>query len=442
MHIGEPNPSRTKAEAMRKPTLSVVLLLVGFVTGPTVLTAKAPEATTDVPRTPLDFRTPIQDKNFYLLSLLESTAGVAKVLANDPELAALAKRKLSAEDHCGASPTTCVDAASFSPEEVARVNGRLLAALQTEPAVKGKIIISMRKSGLFELYASDTDSELLSKAWSDAARGVNRILGVYGRGEAPRYPKIDSASFNIQSSAGKLVLGGFASRMAAIGASPVLTGDELWFQPSLKLALLLLAVNKRDEAGRYEPLEKGVNAEALARMSRIQWDKYPYSVIVVPGLGPEEGGVALASGGFRRIELAAKNYGKSLAPFILVTGGNVHPSQTPFCEAMEMKKAFIRELGIPADSILVEPQARHTTTNLRNASRLLYRYGFPLDVPALVTTDEAQTSDIRSAEFAMRNEEELGYLPFRHLKPISMTDTAFQIEIDSLQADSSDPLDP
>ena len=300
----------------------------------------------------------------------------------------------------------------------------------------------MRHSGLFELYASEGDGELLCKAWSDAARGINRILGVFGGGQSPRYPKIDSPSFDINSPAGKKALSEFSEQMIAINSSGTLVRDELWFQPSLKLALLLLTMNKRDEAGRYEPLEKGENAPALARLPHVQWSMYPYSVIIVPGLGPEEADVALDPGGFRRIALAAKNYWEGLAPYILVSGGNVHPSQTPFCEAIEMKKALIKKLGIPADAILIETQARHTTTNLRNGSRLLYRYRFPLDLPALVTTDQAQTRYLSSPEFAKRNEDELGYLPFRNLRPISPTDTAFNIETDSLQADSSDPLDP
>jgi hypothetical protein len=205
---------------------------------------------------------------------------------------------------------------------------------------------------------------------------------------------------------------------------------------------LLLKINSRDEAKRFEPLEKGENARAFARLAKVRWNKYPYSAIVVPGAGPEQAGVALDPAGLARITLAAKRYREGLAPFILVSGGYVHPSQTPFCEAIDMKRALIRDLGIPADSILIDPHARHTTTNLRNASRLLYRYGFPLDRPALITTDEAQTRDIRSPEFVHRQEEELGYLPFRKLKPISPNDTAFYVEINSLQADSSDPLDP
>lgn len=427
---------------MQRLSFSALLLLLGSLLCPNVSTAQPSPARSDVPRKPLTFRSPIQDKNFYLLSLIESSKGVASALTKDQELAALAKRKLSSETACGVAPTACFDSASFSSDEIALVKARLLETVRTKPGVRSQIVRSIRESGLFQLYASDEDDALLSKAWSDAARGVNRILGVYGKGQPPRYAAIDSSSLDVQSPAGRQALGVFSSQMATISSSPKLAKDELWFQPSLKLALLLLAMNKRDEAGRYEPLEKGENAAALARLSHIEWRKYPYSVVVVPGLGPEEAGVSLDPGAFRRIALAAKNYQKGLAPYILVTGGNVHPSQTPYCEAIEMKKFLIRDLGVPADAILVEPQARHTTTNLRNASRLLYRYGFPLDIPALVTTDEAQTGSIVSADFVKRNLKELGYLPFQDLKPISSTDTAFNIEIDSLQADSSDPLDP
>jgi hypothetical protein len=427
---------------MQKASLPALCLLLGSLLYPNVSTAQHAVAGTEVPRKPLALRSPVQDKNFYLLSLIESSKGVASSLTNDPELASLARRKLSAESDCGATPVVCVDSALFSSEEIALVEARLIEILRTKPEVGSSIIVAMRQSGLFQLYASEENGMFLSKAWSDAAHGLNSILRVYGEGQVPRYAAIDSSSFDIQSIPGRQALSVFSTQMTTISSGAPSAKDQLWFQPSLRLALLLLALNKRDEAGRFEPLEKGENALAVSRLSHIKWTKFPYSAIVVPGLGPEEAGVALDPGGVRRLTLAAKNYQKGLAPYILVTGGNVHPSQTPYCEAIEMKKSLIRDLGVPADAIVVEPQARHTTTNLRNASRLLYRYGFPLDMPILVTTDEAQTSSIVGVDFAKRNQKELGYLPFHNLKPISPTDTAFSFAIDSLQANSLDPLDP
>jgi uncharacterized SAM-binding protein YcdF (DUF218 family) len=87
-----------------------------------------------------------------------------------------------------------------------------------------------------------------------------------------------------------------------------------------------------------------------------------------------------------RVEVAARRYKDGQAPLILVSGGYVHPNQTADCEALEMKKSLIDDYGVPADSIIVEPRARHATTNLRNAARHMYRYGIPFEAKVLITT--------------------------------------------------------
>jgi hypothetical protein len=185
-----------------------------------------------------------------------------------------------------------------------------------------------------------------------------------------------------------------------------------------------------------------VNAAALRRLAGIKWNDYRYTVIVVPGEGPEEPGVNLSHGSRTRIALAVKDFQAGLAPLILVSGGFVHPSQTKFCEAIEMKKALIRDFGIPANVILAEPHARHTTTNLRNATRLIYRYGIPFDKPALIVTDTDQSASIESTNFVDQSKTNLGYVPYKSLTRISPTDLSFLPEIDSLQANARDPLDP
>ncbi len=48
-----------------------------------------------------------------------------------------------------------------------------------------------------------------------------------------------------------------------------------------------------------------------------------------------------------------------------------------------MRRYLIDELGVPADKIIVEPQADHSTTNLRNAGRYMSRFGLER---ALVTS--------------------------------------------------------
>ena len=88
--------------------------------------------------------------------------------------------------------------------------------------------------------------------------------------------------------------------------------------------------------------------------------------------------------------LAALQYAKGVAPFIVTSGGKVHPYKTKFCEATEMKRYLVEKLHIPANAIIVDPHARHTTTNMRNAARLIYRYGIPLIKPALPLLQKAK----------------------------------------------------
>ena len=216
----------------------------------------------------------------------------------------------------------------------------------------------------------------------------------------------------------------------------------LFSSPSMRFALQLMWLNHRDEAGRFEPLETGENAQAFRRIKSVDWTKYPYSVIVVPGAGNDLPGFRLSPEGKLRDEIAAKRLREGKAPFLLVSGGFVHPSQTEFAEAIEMKRDLMARFRIPADAILIDPHARHTTTNIRNAARLIYRYGMPFDKKALVTTDLSQSQNIESAAFEKRCVEELGYLPYRILGRTSPFDLEFRPALDALQADPQDPLDP
>ena len=174
----------------------------------------------------------------------------------------------------------------------------------------------------------------------------------------------------------------------------------------------------------------------------VQWDKYAYSVIVVPGAGPSDPNTALSDAGRRRSALAAEAYHAGKAPFILVSGGYVHPSQTRFSEAMEMKKALLEDYKVPEAAILVDPHARHTTTNMRNAAREIYRYHMPMDKPALMVSDAAQTGYIAGQPFADRCMKELGYVPYQIVSRPSDTSLVFLPIADSLQQDPLDPLDP
>ena len=369
-------------------------------------------------KAPLHLTKPVQDKNFYALSLLK---------AEDPELGALRRTKV---DALHKSVTTCaLDVTCFA------------AAMKFSDAEIAQAAAALRRLHLDESALRASGTEILhptfEAAWLDAAKGINNIIDVYGTGKAPRYPQIDSVSFDVKSQAyGQLV------HTVAEDLDEQSGGLKLFFEPSLRFALYLLDINHRDEAGRFEPMERGENAAALERLRTIRWKDYPYSSIIVPGYGPDLAGWSFAPEGKLRCEIAARRFRQHKAPVIIVSGGYVHPNQTQYCEAMEMKKSLIRDFGVPAAAILIEPHARHTTTNLRNAARLIYRYAMPFARPALVTTDSFQSAYIESEGFSKRCDQELGYQPAKILQRLNAFDLVVAPHIESLQINPMEPLDP
>lgn len=107
-----------------------------------------------------------------------------------------------------------------------------------------------------------------------------------------------------------------------------------------------------------------------------------------------------------------------------------------------MKKLLVREFHVPASAIIIEPHARHTTTNVRNAARLMFRYGMPMEKTALITTDGAQSAYIEAPSFAERCRKEMGHLPYRNLKRLNPFDLEWVPSLDALFVDPIEPLDP
>lgn len=377
----------------------------------------------------------VEVANFYLLTLLRTQATAHDVLSRSPALKALA----TARDQRIATAGTC------TPQPACLIDAYLLTDAEIETGTKAVVGLSgdrlvvahMRPSGYFQRHAALDDAALLTAAWRDAALALNRILRVYGKGEAPLYPTIDAVSFDVtQASFASLVLSAHNSVAEAREAG------DLFFQPLLRLALTLLYVNEREDAGRFQPLDQGENKAAGAHAAGIDFSRYRYSALLVLGDGPDEPGSRLGSFGKLRVMAAARRWQQGLAPLIIVSGGNVHPNHTPINEAVEMKRELVERYAIPANAILIEPHARHTTTNLRNAARLMFRYGIPFDKDALIVTSESQSRYTEGPVFAERNLKELGYLPARIGARVSGFDLIFRPEILSLHRDALDPLDP
>lgn len=388
---------------------------------------------------PLPLHSAIEDKNFYLLSLFQNNAEINKALASDKTLEALnsarQQRLKSALQTCQQNPTCMLQPLMWTDEDIRIASGALSRIYQNNPNVAAVLDNKLQLSGAYVLNQQRGGQDVLVDAWVLCARGLNGVIAVYGEGSRPRYPKIDSISFDINSP-------DFQKRIASLAKQISIETPKLFFEPSLNAALQLLALNHRDEAGRFEPMEGKINKPALRSISSTHWDSYPFSVIVVPGEGPEDPNVALAPVGRQRTALAAAAYHAGKAPFILVSGGYVHPSQTHFSEAIEMKKALMLDFHVPEKAILVDPHARHTTTNMRNAVREIYRYDMPMDKPALVVSDPSQINYIKGQSLADRCQEELGYIPYKIESQSSDTSLIFLPKVESLQQSPLDPLDP
>ena len=386
------------------------------------------------------FADSLETLNFPLLAMMRQAPNWAPALRADPTLQALAAaraQRVATASACTPRPDCLAEAWTWTPADIAAVT----AALRTVAARPGMADVlvrtHLRASGRFARHAALADVELLAAAWADTAAGLNHLVAVYGSGKPPRYPAIDAIIFDVKRPEFAAVLDAHA-RVTEAAARP----DDLVFDPSLRFGTGLLQLNERTDAAAFRPLLAGENTAAVAQVRRTRWSDYRYPALLVFGHGPEDAQSRTGVLGHIRMARAADLFARRLAPFIIVSGGKVHPNRTPFNEAIEMKRLLIAQYDIPADHILIEPHARHTTTNLRNSARLLFASGFPTSQPSLIVTDPATAPYIGSAVLQERTRAETGVLP-GVVAPAS-TPFAFEFRPDraAFHVDPLNPLDP
>ncbi|MCW6535433.1 YdcF family protein [Sphingomonas lycopersici] len=265
--------------------------------------------------------------------------------------------------------------------------------------------------------------------------GINTIVRTYALGAIPATAIDGPGAVSPQDHQARLQAADWLAETPRDGSAQRL-------DPSIDYALALLDVSDRTDAIGHEPLTAGANAAAMARAKTLDWHRYRYSAMIVTGVGPEIEGEPLSPFGKYHLRLAARRFAQGDIAFILLTGGRAHPRATPFTEADEMRKALIDRYGVSPDAIVTEPYARHTTTNLRNAGRLLARLGAPLEAETVIVCNPLQSAYIESAKFAERNAAELGYQPGKVVRRVSPTELVFRPSRASERVDPRDPLDP
>ena len=389
---------------VRRAALAAALMLA------TPAVAGAPQA---VMQAPVGDRVTaaLSARRFPLLDAVGADPAATARLTAQPQIAAMLAGRAARRTACAAGLACLVQALVWTPEESATLAAALPAGLSH--ADDGAAAQALRETG-----------------------GINTILRDYGLAQVPRYPQIDGAG-----PIDPLELRARVQAADWLARTPRARSAQA-IDPSVDFALALLDGSDRTDAIGFDPLTGGRNAAATARARRLDWTRWHYTALILTGVGPETPDMPLSPYGKYHIRLAAERFARGDIATIIVTGGRAHPRATRFTEAEQMRQALIDRYGIPADAILIEPYARHTTTNLRNAARLLAAVGAPFDREALIVCNPGQSEMITSAAFAQRNQSELGYMPGRIGARLSPTEVEFRPSPSSLRIDPRDPLDP
>ncbi|EQB15172.1 YdcF family protein [Novosphingobium lindaniclasticum] len=355
----------------------------------------------------------LSSRLFPLFDTLGKNAAALDHLKAKPEVATLLRARQDRRDACGSDLGCLAQAMVWTSAESAALARAADASAGAARADDGP--------------AAQTKREL---------DGVNAIVRTFGLGQVPSYPQIDGAgTIDPQETRARLQAAAWLARTPRAASAQGL-------DPSIEFALALLDVSDRTDAAGFEPLAGGLNAAAMKRAKGLDWKRYRYSAMIVTGVGPEVEDMALSPFGKYHLRLAANRFAAGDIPFIIVTGGRAHPRATRFVEAEEMRKALIERYGVPAEAVVIEPYARHTTTNLRNATRLLTAMGAPLDKDTVIVCNPGQSAAIESPAFVQRNLAELGYEPGKIGRRVSPTELEFRPSVQSARVDPRDPLDP
>ena len=378
----------------------------------------------------------IESKNYYFTFLTGYVPEVDSLLQTNAVLKQMAETK---QQQLKKAITFDEQIAAFklSDDEIERAGNALSSLYAPENALGRLLTGHILPSGCYGQY-KETGKELIKRIWEQDAKGMNHAIAVYGAGARPNYPMIDSIYFDVTSSRyRKEILPTCVQNVALENeASP------RFYSVTLLAAKHLLDVNDRLQAADYEPMGATVNQAAYRRVRQINWKDYPYSALIVLGVGPNVEKEAISPEGRQRAAYAALCFRRHLIPFIILSGGKVHPYHTPYCEAEEMKKYMMEVWNVPAEAIIMEPHARHTTTNVRNAGRILWREGFPTDKPALITGSTSHIDYVINPNFKKRFLKELKIVPYRLGKRVSERLVEYYPLESALIINPSEPMDP
>lgn len=366
----------------------------------------------------------------------------ASAEADDQKMAALSARLFPLLDAAGHDPVVLARIARApGMESIVRARRERRAACGADLVCRAQALLwgereaeALRRTLAAENGLPAAEDGRAAQAMREIA-GINLVVRSYALGALPTTAIDGPGTVSPQDQQTRLQAADWLAETPRAGSAQ-------GFDPSIDYALALLDLSNRTDAIDHGPLTAGANAASMARAKTLDWSRTRYAAMIVTGVGPEIEGEPLSPFGKYHVRLAARRFAQGDIAFILVSGGRAHPRATRFTEADEMRKALIERYGIPADAIVIEPYARHTTTNLRNASRLLAQLGAPVGMETLIVCNPLQSAYIGSAKFTERNAAELGYQPGKVVHRVSPTELVFRPSSASMRVDPRDPLDP
>lgn len=378
------------------------------------------------------------EKLFYFFNAIKKNNAVREILAKDKILNEIYNAKIKEDRGVEVvNVKKIVTPFLFNKQDIETIGNRL-KYLRSNHKVFNDFILELRGSKQYINFNEFDDDVFLDKTWELCATGLDTVLEVYGMGKKTVYHSIDSMAYNVNN---KSFINAVSFLKQRIVEEKEMH-DNLFFEPSLKLSSQLLYLNERIEAIRYDPLELGENELAKHEVVNIDFDKYKYGAILVFGASPTTEKERLSLVSKMNLELAVNEFNKGISPFIIVSGGHVRPFMTKKSEAIEMKSELINVYGIPENRIFIEPYARHTTTNIRNAVRVMYSNKLSLSKKSLIVSNPSQIDYIETSSFKARCLRHFGYVPFKFLDKVSRYSIEFLGEEKSLHQNPYQPLDP
>ncbi|MFC7524134.1 YdcF family protein [Parapedobacter sp. GCM10030251] len=376
-------------------------------------------------------------KNYLATSLLYQDSTLSKRLLGTPEL----RQVLAGRHERYVRSRDCTDVACFleafkwQEAEIDALVGLLVREAEKDEALKAKLNERLLPSMAYGVPAQTTASQYFGKALRQDLNAMNYVIDVYAGAKKPNYPRIDSISFDVTQRS-------YLALLSDIRQDILRDSKQSYhaFYETLLTAVRLLEINERWDAAQLEPLIERENKPAFEAIRNTDFDQYPYALLLTLGAGPSVYDQPISPGGMLRTRMAARSYFDGLAPFIVVSGGRVHPYKTPYIEALQMKKYLMEVLNVPEEAILIDPHARHTTTNLRNTARIMLSYGFPADKFAIVTSSKPHIDAVEN--MAERCLKELGYVPYKLGKRVSDVVIEFKPKPEAFTIDPDEPLDP